>query len=747
MKKLFLFVVLLLATIYHSSSQVDMSRKIVLTTSSGATLDLRFRAAANMTPIKLQNQYDRPVELNVGSSWSEPYTISAGNGNQVTIYGNIDGLDCTGNSDYPEFGVQAIDIQANSNLKVLYCEYNTISKLDFANATQIQEVYCQNNRINSINIRGCNNLNKLVCYYNQFTTLDLDTLYCALPQGTPARLFAIYPLNYPSDDAAIITATNAQNARDKFWAVRYYFSGDNNNEEIQTTGNYQCQGSSPNLNKYITLSLNPQANVYYFQLKAATPNTPIRVVYGNETRDLSIGTDWSFQEYPGGLSEIKIYGDVVGLNIGTDNNNDMFTNVNLSNNSDLEELLCANAGLSTLDVTNSTKLKKLHCQDNRLTGLNIRNNTQLEEVAFFGNQFTTFTVDTIYCALRQIPAGTTQGKCYPALSQTSETTADIRATNAQNARNKNWQVLYYENTPAPYIQTTGTYACGSPEPSVNMSKYITLNVVSGKAIKLNLKAQKDNTLVRIVSGNTSKEIFVGSKWYSGDSWLDSNFRVTANASTLTIYGDIVGLSCNNNNENLTGMSLENNKELTVLSCHGNQLTSLDVSKNTQLKILYCYGNKFTTESMNELYCSLPDRNNKERGICYPLRQKKDDANHKTIAAATSDNARNKHWEVKYYSNADAIQNDVPSNGNYDCNSGVDENLSSGISVFPNPATSKVQIKLSESVNETLILVDLAGRAVLLEDVISGEATIDVSNLTAGTYFIRIGNITKKLTVK
>ena len=84
--------------------------------------------------------------------------------------------------------------------------------------------------------------------------------------------------------------------------------------------------------------------------------------------------------------------------------------------------------------------------------------------------------------------------------------------------------------------------------TVNMSRYITLTVKSGEAIKLNFKAAAAGTPVRIVSGSNTQDITVGTDWY--DNHFPRTFTVTAAASTMTIYGDIIGFSCSYNGANL-----------------------------------------------------------------------------------------------------------------------------------------------------------------------------------------------------
>ena len=157
---------------------------------------------------------------------------------------------------------------------------------------------------------------------------------------------------------------------------------------------------------------------------------------------------------------------------------------------------------------------------------------------------------------------------------------------------------------------------------VNMSRYITLTVTNGAAIKLDFYAAAAATPVRIVSGTNTQDITVGTDWLGEATY-------TAGSTTMTVYGDIIGFDCSDNGANITAidvshntqlkelscysnslsnLDVSNNTQLTYLDCSSNPLSSLDVSKNTQLTELYCWGNNLssldlsTNTQLTELYC-------------------------------------------------------------------------------------------------------------------------------------------------
>ena len=245
--------------------------------------------------------------------------------------------------------------------------------------------------------------------------------------------------------------------------------------------------------------------------------------------------------------------------------------------------------------------------------------------------------------------------------------------------------------------------------SVNMDRYITLTVKQGAAVLINIAANADNTQVKIVSGSEERTITVGTSWTGQKSY-------TAGATTMTLYGNIQKLNCNDNMEDVSGLDVSHNDLLTVLECsnnsittldmskntnlvtmqcsdnsltslnisnsaklrtlgcYNNSLSSLDVSKNTELKILYCfansltsldvskntqlmvlncYDNKFTTAALDDLFCSLPTREGQLMGKIAPVTSSSSSDN-SIVLAANGNNATSKNWKVVYYTNNSEI---------------------------------------------------------------------------------------------
>jgi len=160
-------------------------------------------------------------------------------------------------------------------------------------------------------------------------------------------------------------------------------------------------------------------------------------------------------------------------------------------------------------------------------------------------------------------------------------------------------------------------------------------------------------------------------------WLKHEYN-NDNPHTITIKGNISGLSCGNNDlslldvskctkltylacayNNLTSLDVSKNTALTYLSCDDNELTSLnvsgctaltylaclnnnltslDVSKCTALTDLRCWNNNLSSSALNKIFEDLPQV---ERGNVYIGYNPGTDTCEESIA-------ENKGWNVKIY---------------------------------------------------------------------------------------------------
>ena len=528
-----------------------------------------------------------------------------------------------------------------------------------------------------------------------------------------------------------------------------------------------------NMSRYITLTVKKDSAIR-LDFGAAAYGTSVRIVSGRNTYNITVGPVWYDGNSPStftvtaGASTITVYGDIIGFDCSNNGANltaldplhntelrllschsNQLTSLDVSKNTYLTALSCHSNQLTSLDVSHNTQLKKLYCHSNQLTSLDVSKNTQLKMLYCHGNNLSTQALDDIFCALPD-RTSETNGVIQPVHNSSSSNHATVLATNAANATAKNWKVQYYnDDTDIP--ATTGKHKCSAPEP--NMDSYITLTVKKDSAIKLDLRAAAKGTPVRIVSGSNTQDITVGTTWYDGHS--PSSFTVTADSTTITIYGDIIMFNCEENGANLTALDPSHNTQLTVVACSSNQLSSLDLSKNTELfilscndnkltsldiskksklKELYCYDNNFTTATLDDIYCSLPDRTGTTFVKIQPV-YNSSSSNLATVLATNAANATAKNWKVQYYKN----NSDITTTGSYDCSSSAAATAAEpALTLYPNPVADVLYLSATA---RTIRIYDMYGTEVAHA---YDTDRVEVSHLPAGIYTVKADGTVAKM---
>ena len=362
------------------------------------------------------------------------------------------------------------------------------------------------------------------------------------------------------------------------------------------------QAQSVNMSRYITMTVK-KGKVIQLDFHGDEENTLVRIVSGTIDTTINVKsvalpkgfkTDADTMTVYGNIFDFSCafnYGNVYGLN--TDHNtqlkflafnNDSLTTIDVSKNTQLVELECARNYLTSLDVSHNTKLTFLNCFGNKLTSLDINHNKELNKLYYFNNPFTTATLDDIYCSLPD-RKGKTPGIIRPYSGDSSKNKDIVLATNGSNATSKNWKIQDHASW-KEMTGFTGTHQCGGGS-GVNMERYITFTVRKGAKIEIDFAADEENTPVKIVSGTTDQTITVGVDWVGSMDYV-------AGDGTMTVYGNVRRVDCNENKGNITALDASHNVPLAYINCDNNSISSLNVSKNTQLSALYCSDNSLAT---------------------------------------------------------------------------------------------------------------------------------------------------------
>ena len=136
------------------------------------------------------------------------------------------------------------------------------------------------------------------------------------------------------------------------------------------------------------------------------------------------------------------------------------SSLDVRQNINLTQLNCEFNELSSLDVRKNVNLKSLHCGFNPLSSLDVSQNTELEKISFSGSNFSTSTLNSIYC---QLPdrTGKEKGFIYPVNSK-GDVLDELLAKSSSKTitDSKNWGIQYWRSF-GDIEDITGNYACGT----------------------------------------------------------------------------------------------------------------------------------------------------------------------------------------------------------------------------------------------------------------------------------------------
>ena len=276
------------------------------------------------------------------------------------------------------------------------------------------------------------------------------------------------------------------------------------------------------------------------------------------------------------------------------------TELDISNNIDLELLSCYNNALTELDVTKNTKLEELYCYNNALTELDVTKNIDLKNLSCYTNALTELDVsknvdlDILYCPENEITI--------------LDVSNNITLTQLDCSFN-NLYTLILTNGNGGNVTTTNTDFTNNP----NLGCIEVGNVAYANANWANLKDSSTiysedcdtDCIVDIPDANFKAPLL---NYHSID--LDNDGEISCNEAAMftgeinvgndgisdltgiEAFPNITSLLCHNND--LTSLDLSHNINLENLSCFENALTDLDITNNIALDWVTCFDNEITT---------------------------------------------------------------------------------------------------------------------------------------------------------
>lgn len=230
-----------------------------------------------------------------------------------------------------------------------------------------------------------------------------------------------------------------------------------------------------------------------------------------------------------------------------------------------------------------------------------------------------------------------------------------------------------------------------------------------------------------------------------------------------------------NFSSITELNISNNTQLKILNLHSNHLTNIDVSSNTLLEEFYI-GNELDLGPFNEItdvdlssnpnikiieianmpmldVINIKNGNNNPDMTIYIGFDSDGASSGNTINTVCIQVDDEELAQGNQFPYSEWTINDLSTDYNFseNCALGTSKFQKNNIVIlYPNPATNVVNITSSEPVTEATIY-NLLGQKVKQLPAGSATLTIDVSSLTAGTYFVVVktntGSKTEKLVIK
>ena len=227
------------------------------------------------------------------------------------------------------------------------------------------------------------------------------------------------------------------------------------------------------------------------------------------------------------------------------------TELDISQNTELEMLACYENQLTYLDVSHNTALNDLACSNNQLTSLNIDRNTKLVSLSCFDN------------SLNALDVSHNPLLCYLTCNSNFLTSLDV-------SKNPTLQSLWCSDNQLSALDLSQNIAL--EQLMCNNNQITSIDLQNQPA--LYLLWCEDNKLTSLdISKNPMMAELMVSK----------NCLTALNTDNNPVLKYVY---CYKNN--ISSLNLSTNTELETLHCAVNPLTTLDVSQNTKLDYISCH---------------------------------------------------------------------------------------------------------------------------------------------------------------
>lgn len=677
----------------------------------------------------------------------------------------------------------SIDLSGAPELKAFMVSKNLLSHINLSNCPKLEMIYADRNALETINIEGCNalkfvnvsdnllksltfpsgatELTEILCRDNQIHDAAMKAMVKSLPDVNNASEYGtILLVNkdrateqnkvYKSDVAALSAKGYRCNALINGRVTQY--EGEDDPEvpaqQISMTIGSDLVGQ----NKFITIKgvgditidgveeeYDPNRSDYTFTQQEIT-------IHG-EVTDLTCSIL--------GLTKLDLSQATSLINLDCSSNS--LTELDLSNTPQLKKLYCLNNQITQLSLNNLPNLADFNCSNNKITQLTAQDNAQLARCDIYLNSISEESMDAFIKALRTCDEST-PGVLIVVDTKNQKIREANQITNEQIklARSKNWEVYdWVAGATVPISTTTITDDIITLETGLAVGDKIALEISGTDKVILTGVLEpfeefyKEYTIKDpkiTIQGAVKVLVCAGQKIQKIDISKNPDleylhaYRNELTSFTIANHSNIKRLILSENK--LSEVSVSDCSKLQSLSLWGNNLQSINLTNCPKITYVDCMRNNISDDAFQKLAEALPDMTGSEEEAVIMLIDTKCSPKDKNVCMkSTVGKFLNKNWHVIDFGNEEFGREGRPFLGSDVAIEGV---ISSHLNIYPNPTADHVYVM--GAVAETLVsLYTIDGQLLhQTQATATGEATIDMTALTAGTYILRVGTESQRI---
>jgi Leucine-rich repeat (LRR) protein len=461
--------------------------------------------------------------------------------NSISLPNSITNLNCSSNN------LSSIDLNGSPSLSILDCSDNNLNSLNTSFSPSLETLNCSSNNITDLNLHpSSNSLLSLDCSNNQLANLDVTKQLSLVTLRCNDNLITSLSLQFNSLLSSLNCSTNQLEYLDLTGSSR------SNLTSMDATNNASLTCiMAEDLPAIGVIAANnswsKDASAYYGEdcyVYIPDPNfeqalIDVSVDSGAINKYVNTGNIDLLTTLV--VSNKSIY-DLTGIQKfralnALDCSSNALTNVDFSQNTNLEFLYCGSNQLTSLSTSANTVLRDLRCQNNELISLDLSNNPQLQ---------------LLLCAVNNLSGLST-------------------------VNNSLLSVLNCSFNQLTAINITANTSLIGLECSNNQLN--SLNTTSN--VLLSTLYATDN---QISSMNLSSNTALSDLRLTNNSFSDLN--LSSNTSLTRLF-------CGENQ--LTSLDISQNSSINWLICNDNNLTDLNIANgnNANMPFMYAYDNSLT----------------------------------------------------------------------------------------------------------------------------------------------------------